>query len=206
MSQIKAIFILIISSSLSFADINVSKTIFSDLPFSSQFIEDGALIRNVNYKAVRSLIPQINRKFGVNLKDRGESHITVITPPEAKGWFTPDHKGIHYLISSLELHQKYFSSLQNKKFKVLCVGRQTNDSGNDVFYLVVDSPELFLVRNEIQKELESRAGFTGKKTYFNSKNWHPHITIGFVGGDVHGVPKDIDTCVADIALTPLKNF
>lgn len=183
---------------ISYADVQISKKVYSKVPFSSQFIEDGALIRNVNYEAVRAIIPQLEAKYNLKLETRGEAHITIITPPEAQGWFTSDKKGINYLISSIELHHKYFSTLQNTKFEVVCVGKRENDNGNKVFYLVVKSPELYAVRKEIQEELERRALFTGKKTSFDANDFWPHITIGYIGGDVHGVSKGPETCLEDL--------
>lgn len=183
---------------------NWNQEIQKRVPFSSQFIEDGALIRNINYSAVKSLIPLIKEKFPEivpeieSLQTRGEAHITVITPPEAQGWFNKDKKGINFLISSIELHKKYFSSLQKTKFTPRCIGKQSNDKGNTVFYIVVESDDLFAIREEIQREMESRAKFSKKKVYFSAKNYFPHITIGFIGGDVHGVSKGLDTCVIDL--------
>ncbi len=179
-----------------FGEIQIPKDVYKKVPFSSEFIEDGALIRNINYEAVEAIVPQLNSLYGVKLETRGEAHITVITPPEAQGWFT-DHKGINYFISSIELHHKYFKTLQDTKFEIVCVGMRENET-NKVFYLVVDSPELFAVRAEIAQELERRASFTGKKTFFDPNKYYPHITIGFEGGDVHGVSKGAETCVQDI--------
>lgn len=187
-------------SARSFAEITLSRSVYEKVSFSSQFIEDGALIRNVNYNAVKELIPQLEKKYRIELKTRGEAHITVITPPEAQGWFTPDRKGINYLIDPIEIHHRYFPTLQNTDFNILCVGKQENDNGNLVFYLVVQSEELFKVRSDIQRELESRAKFTGKKTHFNANNFYPHITIGYVKGDVHGVSKGKETCVEDLRI------
>jgi 2'-5' RNA ligase len=174
-----------------------STALQKSVPFSSQFIEDGALIRNINYDAVKALIPKIEKKFGVKLKNRGEAHITVITPPEAQGWFT-DKKGINFHISPIEMHKKYFSSLQSTKFKAKCIGRQKNTKGHDVFYIVVESEDLMDIRKEIQKEVEARGKFSKKKVYFKAENYYPHITIGYVGGDVHGVSKGSETCVLDL--------
>jgi hypothetical protein len=181
---------------------SLSKSVYIDVPFSSQFLEDGALIRNVNYAAVKKLIAQIESSKnqqsilnGRKLETRYESHITTITPPEAAGWFTKDKKGINYLISKAELHHKYFPLLQKTKFKAVCIGRVQDDkTGNIVYYIVVDSPELLQVRQDIQIELERRAEFTGKKTGFDANKFWPHITIGYIGGDVHSKPKNIETC------------
>lgn len=194
------LFIFTISPVESKEKVKLSNEIYKDVPFSSQFIDSGALIRNVNYGPVRKLIPQLERIFKLKLKSRGEAHITTITPPEAEGWFS-NHKGINYLISSKELHQKYFPILQKKKFKVLCVGRQKNKKGNIVFYLVVETPDLLAVRKNIQAEVEMRAKFSGLKSNFKAASFYPHITIGFVGGDVHGVSKGPETCVTDISFT-----
>jgi hypothetical protein len=181
-------------------EITLSKEVYKDVAFSSQFLASGALIRNVNYKIVNKLKPQIEKYLGKELQDRGESHITVITPPEGKGWSYKDAQGINGLISQEELHKKYFNSMQSKKFDVVCVGQRTNDSGNQVFYLVVDSNDLMAIRREIQSELESRAKFANNKPVFDALNYYPHITIGFIGGDVHNVSKGPGTCIQDIDL------
>ena len=194
--NMKYIYLFFLFATNAFGEIQIPKDVYKKVPFSSEFIEDGALIRNINYEAVEAIVPQLNSLYGVKLETRGEAHITVITPPEAKGWFT-DHKGINYFISSIELHHKYFKTLQDTKFEIVCVGMRENET-NKVFYLVVDSPELFAVRAEIAQELERRASFTGKKTFFDPNKYYPHITIGFEGGDVHGVSKGAETCVQDI--------
>lgn len=181
-------------------EMSLSKSIYKKIPFSSQFLDSGALIRNVNYQAVNALKPQIEKYFGKKLTDRGESHITVITPPEGKGWSFNDDQGINGLISQEELHRKYFSVMQNKEFDVVCIGQRFNSSGNHVFYLVVDSPDLRAVRQGIQTELESRAKFANYKIIFDATNFYPHITIGFIGGDVHNVSKGPETCIEDIEL------
>ena len=152
--NMKYIYLFFLFATNAFGEIQIPKDVYKKVPFSSEFIEDGALIRNINYEAVEAIVPQLNSLYGVKLETRGEAHITVITPPEAQGWFT-DHKGINYFISSIELHHKYFKTLQDTKFEIVCVGMRENET-NKVFYLVVDSPELFAVRAEIAQELERR--------------------------------------------------
>lgn len=170
-------------------EIKLSSVVYKDVPFSSQFMEDGALIRNVNYEAVKKLVPQIERARGIKLENRGESHITVITPPEAQGWFAPSKKGINYFISWEEIHNKYFTVLQKTKFTIKCIG-ESSEGDKQVFFLVVDSPELRAIREEIQREVESRAKFTGRTDIiFDAAKYDPHITIGYVGGDVFSQPK-----------------
>lgn len=176
------------------------KGVYRTVPFSSQFLDAGALIRNVDYKAVNVLIPQIEKHIGKKLVDRGESHITVITPPEGKGWSFSNPEGINALISQEELHRKYFNHLQKTKFKITCLGERISENGNHVFYLVVDSPGLFKVREEIGVELKKRSKFAGTKVEFDPQNYYPHITVGYIGGDVHNVSKGKETCIEDISL------
>ena len=123
-------------------------SVYSKIPFSSQFMEDGALIRNINYDAVKRLVPQIEKLRGIKLTTRGESHITVISPPEAKGWFHPSQKGVDSLISWKQLHRKYFNTLQSTKFTVKCIG-ESMEGDKHVFFLIVTSPELRAIRADI---------------------------------------------------------
>lgn len=178
----------------------ISQEVFKVMPFSSQFSEDGALIYNVDFNSVNSLIPKINEQFNVELEDRGESHITVLTPPEAQGWFNPDNIGVNRLVPTSEIQETYSSYIQAAEFEIICLGRRQNKKGNDVFYLVVDTPDLMKIREEIESKNYERAKAKGLTTYFDSNNWWPHITVGFVNGDVHGVTKGDETCVADIVI------
>lgn len=197
------LFSILFNSESTFAkfEINLSKEVYKKVPYSSQFLSDGALIRNVNFQAVNKLIPQLQEYLGnKKLTDRGESHITVITPPEGKGWAFNNQQGVNGLISQEELHQKYFQTMQNKKFEIVCIGERKSEKGNHVFYLVVKSTDLVKVRAEVQRELELRAEFTNSKISFNANDFYPHITIGYIGGDVHNVSKGPETCVEDIQL------
>ena len=193
---------LFIFHSVCFAEIKLSKDVFRIVPFSSQYSEDGALIRSVDFRSVNDLIPQIEKKFSNLLKnkklsDRNEAHITVITPPEGQTGFFPNSIGIDQVITNSELIAKYKNQLQETKFDIECLGMQRNKKGNIVFYLVVKSPDILKIRTEIanivrQSDLQL--------TFEPIKNYYPHITVGYVGGDVHGVSKGKETCVANIEI------
>lgn len=182
------------------ANLELSKSIYDEVPFSNLYSNEGALIRNVNYEPVMKLVPQIEKRYGVKLKTRGEAHITVITPPEAQGWFNADKKGINFLISTEEIQQKYMLSMQKTGFEVVCLGKQEDGMGKVAYYLVVKAPELLAMREEIQLELERRALFTGKSTSFKANKFYAHITLGFIKGDVHGVSKGPETCIEPVQL------
>jgi hypothetical protein len=183
------------------AEVLLSKKVFKQVPYSSQYSEDGSLIRSVNFRSVNDLIPQLERKFkkvlkSQSLQDRNESHITVITPPEGKTNFFPGSIGIDKVLSTSEMINMYKGSLQNTTFNIVCVGMQSNAKGNVVFYLVVESEDVLSIRKEISNIVSVDATIPFKPV----KGYYPHITVGFVGGDVHGVSKGTDTCVADITL------
>jgi 2'-5' RNA ligase len=192
-----------ISSSL-LAEVQLSERVFREVPFSSQYSEDGALIRSVDFRSVNNLIPQLEEKYkkllkGRKLADRNEAHITVITPPEGKTGFFPNSIGIDKVFPTLEMIQSYKPIIQNKKFSISCVGMQKNTKGNVVFYLVIESKDILDIRKEISKLVLERGGVD--IPFKPLQNYYPHITIGYAGGDVHGVSKGTDTCVEKVILS-----
>lgn len=194
--MMKYLIFLFLSLSLQ-ATVWVSQDIHRKMPFSSKYSEDGALIYNVDFKATQEIKKQIEKTYGVTLEDRKEAHITVITPPEAKGTFNPNGVGINQFISTPEIQKTYSPFIQNMKFKIVCVGKLQKDD-KLVFFLVVESKGLLNIRTHIQKELEKRAAVFNIKTYFKATDYTPHVTIGFIIDDIHGIPKDFTTCAEDV--------
>lgn len=194
-------FLMTIATQAVMAEVLLSKNIFRKVPYSSQYSESGSLIRSVDYRSVNDLIPQIEKKFkkilkSRNLQDRNESHITVITPPEGKTNFIPGSIGIDKILPMSEMINKYKYTLQKTKFDIVCLGMQSNTKGSIVFYLVVKSKDIINIRKEISSIVSVDPAIPFKAV----ENYYPHITIGFVGEDVHGVSKGPDTCVADVTL------
>ncbi len=194
--------LILIGMQAAHSSVYISKQIFRDVPFSSQYSEDGALIRSVDFRSVNDLIPQLEAKFKVLLKgrgllDRNESHITVITPPEAKSGFFPGSVGIDRVLPTRDVIELYKTNIQNTEFDIKCVGMQSNAKGNIVFYLVVSSTDILNIRKEIFNYVRA---VDSKIPFEPIKNYYPHITIGFIGGDVHGVSKGVDTCVSDVKI------
>ncbi len=183
--------------------LKLSKDILKTAPFSDQFSEDGAMIRNIDFKAVNNLIPQLERTFakelkGQKLEDRGESHITVITPPEGKTGFFKGSRGIDLVLPTKKMIQMYKKKMQEALYTPLCIGMQQNkDKSKTVFYIVINSEDIIDIRNSIYYYVQRK-----DKTipFHPTKNYFSHITIGFVGGDVHGVDKSSKSCVANIEL------
>jgi 2'-5' RNA ligase len=192
----------LVSTQNSKAQIVLDKNVFRNVPFSSQYSEDGSLIRSVDFRSVNDLIPQIEMAFerelnGQKLQDRNESHITVITPPEGKTGFFPGNVGIDSEYPTSEMISDYKNILQTTEFDIVCLGMQSNDKGNIVFYLVVESKDIMNIRSTIEEKVK---GKNPNSKFSANENYYPHITIGFVGGDVFGVSKGTDTCVADVVV------
>lgn len=109
-----------------------------------------------------------------DLSDRGEFHITIITPDETKEVL--DRKGwrAEKLRADIEGHR--FSSAP----KYVCLGKQEKGD-NAVYYIVVRWPEA--------QEFRSR---------FELPNFDFHVTLGFRTGDIHDVPKNASTCIGKL--------
>ena len=202
--KIKIYLFLVLTFSIqnSFGDVIVSKDIFKEVSFSDEYSDSGALIKNINFSPVNKIIPQLEKEFknllkGRDLKDRSEAHITIITPPEGKTNFIPKTLGIDSVLPTKEMIKMFKESIQKADFEIKCVGMQKNDKGNIVFYLVVESEDIINIRKKIYEIVKNE---NSKIPFKPTKNYYPHITIGFIGGDVHGVSKGSDTCVADVTL------
>lgn len=195
--------LLVLGSISVLAQVELSDKIFRNVPYSSQYSEDGPLIRSVDFKSVNALIPTLENKYkkllkGKKLTDRNEAHITVITPPEGKTDFFPGSIGIDQVLPTDSMIAMYKKKLQATKFQVKCIGKQSNSDGNIVFYLVVESSDILNVRFDIADII--RVSGRDDIPFHPTRNYYPHITIGFIGGDVHGVSKGPETCIVDIEI------
>lgn len=133
----------------------------------------------------------VEQKQGLTLQNRGEAHITVITPPEYKKMEKKvSMKEITVLAEKMDLlHSPY---------KLLCVGKgslKEHDRSKSTFYVVVESDRLFQIRKAVQM-LYIKKG--GKAEDFNPDLFYPHVTLGFTDRDLHyedGVIKDASSCL-----------
>ncbi|SMF64926.1 hypothetical protein [Pseudobacteriovorax antillogorgiicola] len=174
------------------------------------------LAMNLPFDGVPSISHQIKQDTGDQLKDRGEAHITVLTPPEYKAieGFLKRHGGsdpdstLIARINEIALE----SNIQSTRFNINCVGRaQKSISGRleATYFLVVDAPALFELRksifNLVVEEFPDRASdkgfFEELREGFDPKSFHPHITIGFTKRDLHlsdGAVKDQSSCLYSV--------
>jgi 2'-5' RNA ligase len=151
---------------------------------------------NLPYAPAADLFAQIVKQENLTLRNRGEAHITIVTPVEYWNILRPMGiriQQVHDIVSE--------AGVQNADFEILCLGRGSIGNGISTqyaYYVVVESEDLINIRRRVQ-ELYVQAG--GSVDDFNPEHFYPHITLGFSIRDLHendGVIKDRNSCVANI--------
>jgi 2'-5' RNA ligase len=144
----------------------------------------------VPFEPIHVVREQLDARLGLELKHRGEAHITVLTPPELQSF------GGKISMADINLIAEK-SVIQTSRYQAECIG-QGSKSKMKVFFVVVKSPALIEVRKKIAALFVKRGGVA---TAFDPDHFYPHITIGFTDQDLHeadGVIKDKSSCIADI--------
>ncbi|MES2962752.1 MAG: 2'-5' RNA ligase family protein [Bdellovibrionota bacterium] len=154
------------------------------------------LAMNLPFEPVAELFKQLLLKERRQLANRGEAHITVVTPVEY--WNVLKPKGV--TIEAINQIAKN-SAIQKAKFEVVCLGRgaaKIDGADEATFYVVVKSKDLVEIRSAIQAAFVAKGG--DAKAFLPSA-YHPHITLGFTKRDLHesdGVIKDEKSCVSKL--------
>lgn len=177
---------------------NVLET--SEMPFLSHKGEgpfSSYLVQNVSYAPVRELFQSVKASTGKQLENRGEAHITVVTPVE---YFQV--LKLHLSIEEINrLAEKY--EIQRAPFDLECLGHgraTVEGQKREAYFIVVKSETLLELRRAIHHLFIAKGGASDA---FDPELFFPHITVGFLGQDVHyenGVRKDRSSCVADLVL------
>ncbi len=162
---------------------------------------DSYLVMNLPYSPMLDLFQQVTTAETRTLINRGEAHITVITPVEYWNALRPQG------VSMSEINDiARTMDIQGSDFNILCLGRGSasiNGVTEHTFYVVVESTDLMNLRREIEKLFVSKGGSLGK---FDATKYYPHITLGFTSRDLFesdGVFKDSNSCIGRIELTTL---
>lgn len=155
-------------------------------------IEKTWLGKSLDYARYLKQLTSIEKKNQVKLLNRGEAHITLITPPEFKDTLSK-------LIPMSRIEDLYKAmDIDNAHFTEVCIGEaKINKNSKDLktWFVVIKSPKMLEFRKAVQKEFESAGGVKGS---FDALNWSPHITLGYTERDLHasdGVVKDITSCI-----------
>ncbi len=153
---------------------------------------DNYLTMNLPFEPIAELFAQLLIDQRKQLSNRGEAHITVVTPVEY--WNSLKPAGV-----SIEEIQKIAANkkIQQAQFDVVCLGQgeaRLNEKTEQTFYVVVKSDDLMELRREIRSLFLAKGG---NAVDFMAENFHPHITLGFTSRDLHesdGVIKNADSC------------
>lgn len=170
-----------------------SAELFKEAPFIAHTGNQNMqnyLALNIDFAEVEQIRKQVEKQITFPLKNRGEAHITVISPIEFGKSSTAKSVGMN-AINKVAL--KY--GIQQLRYLPVCVGRgeklntQTGET-MQTYFLVVDSLDLVQLREKVKEEL--------KLTDWDLQNFYPHITLGFTERDLHfeeGVVKNKESCL-----------
>lgn len=173
-----------------------------NLPFQSHMGKEkysNYVVVDIPFVPISELYRELESFLQVDLKNRGEAHITVITPLEYEDILKDK-------ISVQELHQLAKEhSIQKSSFSVICLGKGTLKGVNpkskphkSTYYLVVESEDLLRFRRKVESLFVKRGGEEGA---FDAEHFFAHITLGFTHRDLHeneGIIKDKHSCYADL--------
>jgi 2'-5' RNA ligase len=156
------------------------------------FVENASyLAMNISYKPIERLKQAVSSRTGSKLKNRGEAHITVLTPSE--------FSAIAKVLDKKEINELAVAgNIQAIEFSALCLGSGSISKDGKIersYFVVVESPGLIALRQSLLKSFENKARSAAP---FEAEHYYPHITIGFTKSDLHeeqGVIKDAKSCV-----------
>jgi hypothetical protein len=144
-------------------------------PFLSHPASDadpGWLALPVSFPAVSRLRQGIETLEQRRLEHRGEAHITLVTPPEARAIREYDPA-----LSIEVLEAVALPALETARWSTPGIGRVEGE-GKRSWFLVVDSPDLRALRRTLART------FALPDSVFDAAAQDLHVTIGFEGGDL----------------------
>ncbi|MDG0816567.1 2'-5' RNA ligase family protein [Bdellovibrio svalbardensis] len=150
------------------------------------------LAMNLPYPEFEKIRESLETKEHLKLINRGEAHITVVTPPEYD-------KVLSKKVSIREIHALAEKmNIQDSPYQKVCVGKgssKIDGAEQKTYFVVIHSDRLFEIRKAIQELYVSRGG---KAQDFNAESFFPHVTLGYTKRDLHfedGVTKDASSCI-----------
>lgn len=150
------------------------------------------LAMNLPYPPYQTLFEQVQKAEGVTLQNRGEAHITVVTPIEYD-------KVLKRHLSIAEIHKiAEEAKIQDMEFTPVCIGRGEKEISGKLektYFVVVYSSALIDLRGKIEEAYVKNGG---KPQDFVPEKFLPHVTLGFTARDLHyedGVNKNKTSCV-----------
>ena len=185
-----------VATSGSGGEFKVSSDIFNQVSFIPH--RGGAwqnyLTMNVRFPPVVNLFAQLLVRLRKTLTNRGEAHVTVITPKE----YMDVMQEKKVTMDEIDAIAKA-SAIQHSKFEPLCLGRGVavlNNKTEETYFVVVRSANLVSIREKVVNLFVSKGGDRE-----SISSYYPHITVGYTKRDLFeqdGVIKDLKSCWAKI--------
>lgn len=145
---------------------------------------------DLEYPTYKKLYDQLIKKVGP-LKNRGEAHVTLITPPEYK--ILTETAGTQ--LTPEKIHTFFKNAAPSEKdFTKLCIGQgnlKKDKKTLKTYFVVIKSDRL----RKLREELFVQSGLN--KNQFDPDLFFPHITLGFTDRDLYyedGVMKTVKSC------------
>lgn len=142
---------------------------------------------DLEYTEYQETLKNLDTFLGTTLVNRGEAHITIITPPE----FTILNSKVNGEI----IHQEW-GEWKRKSFQKLCLGEgmiKDKTKTLKTYYIVVEALDLLAFREYVKQKYQVDG--------FKAELFYPHITLGFTEKDLHfeqGVIKDKKSCPQEL--------
>ncbi len=197
----KTLFLLLVVSASAFAaPFTLSKAAFDNhavpfLPHIGSAPMSNYLAMNLRFEPFNALREQVEQRLGVKLKQRGEAHITTVSPVEYDN-------ALRAKISINDINiLAARRRIQTTPYSVVCVGRgRALIEGKEAYtyFAVVSAPGLVALREDIAQVFARRGG---SPKAFSPRYFYPHVTLGFTDRDLHdtdGVIKDRRSCWENI--------
>ncbi|KAG0295905.1 hypothetical protein BGZ98_001177 [Dissophora globulifera] len=155
---------------------------------------------NVDFKYVKPIFDLVNATHSLSngtLLSRGESHVTIILPPEYDNILHP--AGV--TIGELNALASHNNRLQRAKFEIECLGRvQVVSKPDNAFQQAVqiilkNFDDIVAYREDVYKLFVKKGG---NPALFDPWNFTPHITLGYKIRDIFvedGVFKGKNACI-----------
>lgn len=143
---------------------------------------------NLTYTTYFEKLQKLEKMLHHPLKNRGEAHITLITPPE--------YSHLRLRLSDAEIHQQAELFLKSEpQFNEVCIGSGESlidQKKEATYYVVVESSDFIKFRKKLAQLSQLPV------TEFNPDLFYSHITLGFTSRDLHfedGVIKNKQSCL-----------
>jgi len=150
------------------------------------------LAMNVPFAPVDFIRQQAAADLEIKLQSRGEAHVTVLTPVEFS-------QVLAKYVSIEELNRLAAEQrIQAAFLEPVCLAQAQRGNLRTLFILI-RSEDLLRIRRAIHALYVAKGG---APQVFDPERFYPHITVGFVGRDLHeqdGVIKDARLCEAELA-------